>query len=156
LDEATLFLHQIEAILPQDKQQILNQVRDKETILAGKKVLIVDDDIRNVFALTATLEDKNMEIVAAHNGLQALQALENHPDVAVVLMDIMMPEMDGYEATRKIRAQIRFRKLPIIALTAKAMRDDKAKCIAAGANDYLSKPVDGERLLSLLRVWLYH
>jgi CheY-like chemotaxis protein len=156
LDEATLFLHQIEAILPQDKQQILNQVRDKETILADKKVLIVDDDIRNVFALTATLEDKNMEIVTAHNGLQALQALENHPDVAVVLMDIMMPEMDGYEAMQKIRAQIRFRKLPIIALTAKAMRDDKAKCIAAGANDYLSKPVDGERLLSLLRVWLYH
>ncbi|NJO16900.1 MAG: response regulator [Thioploca sp.] len=156
LDEVTLFLHQLEADLPPDKQQILNQVRDKEAILAGKKVLIVDDDIRNVFALTATLEDKNMEIVVAHNGLQALQALPDNPDVAVVLMDIMMPEMDGYEATRKIRAQPRFRKLPIIALTAKAMKDDKAKCIAAGANDYLSKPVDSERLLSLLRVWLYH
>jgi CheY-like chemotaxis protein len=97
-----------------------------------------------------------MEIVVAHNGLQALQALPDNPDVAVVLMDIMMPEMDGYEAMRKIRAQPRFRKLPIIALTAKAMKDDKAKCIAAGANDYLSKPVDSERLLSLLRVWLYH
>jgi signal transduction histidine kinase/DNA-binding response OmpR family regulator len=156
LDEATLFLHQIEASLPQDKQQILHQVRDKEAILAGKKVLIVDDDIRNVFALTATLEDKNMEIIMAHNGLQALQALQDNAEVAVVLMDIMMPEMDGYEATRNIRAQPRFRKLPIIALTAKAMKDDKAKCIAAGANDYLSKPVDSERLLSLLRVWLYH
>ena len=125
LDEVTLFLHQLEAVLPQDKQQILNQVRNKEAILAGKKVLIVDDDIRNVFALTATLEDKNV----AHSGLQALQALADNPDVAVVLMDIIMPEMDGYEAMRKIRAQPRFRKLLIIALTAKAMKDDKAKCI---------------------------
>ncbi|RKZ89576.1 MAG: histidine kinase [Candidatus Parabeggiatoa sp. nov. 1] len=155
LDETTLFLHQIEANLPKDKRNILRMVHDKEAILAKKKVLIVDDDARNVFALATVLEEKNMEVFAGDNGYEALQLLEEHPDIAVVLMDIMMPEMDGYEATKKIREQLCFQKLPIIALTAKAMKGDKAKCIKAGANDYLSKPVDTDKLISLMRVWLY-
>jgi signal transduction histidine kinase/DNA-binding response OmpR family regulator len=155
LDEATLFLHQVESKLSQKQQQILHKVHDKEAILAGKKVLLVDDDMRNVFALGATLEEKGMEIIVANHGQEAIEMLEKHPDTAVVLMDIMMPKMDGYEATRRIRAQLRFRKLPIITLTAKAMKGDKAKCIEAGANDYLAKPIDGDKLLSLLRVWLY-
>ncbi|NJO18312.1 MAG: response regulator [Thioploca sp.] len=155
LDEVTLFLHQIEAKLSQEQQQILHKVHDPQAILSGKKLLLVDDDMRNVFALAASLESKGMEIITAHHGQDALVRLSEHPDVAVVLMDIMMPGMDGYEATRKIRAQSQFRKLPIIALTAKAMKGDKAKCIEAGANDYLAKPVNTEKLVSLLRVWLY-
>ncbi len=155
LDEATLFLHQIEAKMPQDKQNMLRMVHDKNTILLGKKVLIVDDDIRNTFALTTFLEDNNMEVIVGNNGKEALRVLDKHPDVAIVLMDIMMPEMDGYQAMRQIRKQPNFRKLPIIALTAKAMKGDRAKCIEAGANDYLSKPVDTDKLISLMRVWLY-
>jgi signal transduction histidine kinase/CheY-like chemotaxis protein len=155
LDEATLFLHQVEANLPKDKRNMLRMVHDKEAILALKKVLIVDDDPRNSFALATILEDKQMEVLAGDNGFEALQVLDEHPDTAIVLMDIMMPEMDGYEAMRKIREQARFRPLPIIALTAKAMKGDKAKCIEAGANDYLSKPVDTDKLISLMRVWLY-
>jgi len=155
LDEATLFLHQLEANLSKDKQNLLRMVHDKEAILTNKKVMIADDDIRNTFALTTFLEDKHMEVVVGNNGKEALELLEEHSDVAIVLMDIMMPEMDGYEAMRQIRAQPRFRKLPIIALTAKAMKGDKGKCIEAGANDYLSKPVDTEKLISLMRVWLY-
>jgi signal transduction histidine kinase/CheY-like chemotaxis protein len=155
LDEATLFLHQLEANLSKDKRNILRMVHDKEAILTNKKVMIVDDDIRNTFALTTFLEDKNMEVVVGNNGKEALELLNEHPDIAVVLMDIMMPEMDGYEAMRQIRAQERFRKQPIIALTAKAMKGDKGKCIEAGANDYLSKPVDTDKLISLMRVWLY-
>jgi len=155
LDEATLFLHQIEANLPAPKRKMLRMVHDKEAILRHKKVLIVDDDTRNVFALATVLEDNEMEVIFANNGLQALTMLEEHEDVAIILMDIMMPEMDGYEAMQKIRKQVRFRKLPIIALTAKAMKGDKAKCLEAGANDYLSKPVDTEQLISLMRVWLY-
>ncbi len=155
LDEATLFLHQVEANLPAQKRQMLRMVHDKELILNEKKVLIVDDDVRNVFALATVLEERNMEVVAGNNGLEALTSLEEHPDISIVLMDIMMPEMDGYEAMRKIREQPQYRKLPIIALTAKAMKGDKAKCIDAGANDYLSKPVDTEKLISLMRVWLY-
>ncbi|EDN69909.1 Response regulator receiver [Beggiatoa sp. PS] len=155
LDEATLFLHQIEAKLPQEKRQMLRMVHDKETILANKKVLIVDDDARNIFALAIVLEDKNMEVIAGNHGKEALTLLDEHPDIAIILMDIMMPEMDGYEAIRKIREQPRFKRLPIIALTAKAMKGDKAKCIEAGANDYLSKPVNTDKLISLMRVWLY-
>jgi signal transduction histidine kinase/DNA-binding response OmpR family regulator/CHASE3 domain sensor protein/F0F1-type ATP synthase assembly protein I len=155
LDEATLFLHQIEANLPSVKRKMLKMVHDKEAILTNKKVLIADDDIRNTFALTTVLEDKNMEVVVANHGKEALELLEEHPDIAIVLMDIMMPEMDGYEAMRQIRVQQRYRKLPIIALTAKAMKGDKAKCIEAGANDYLSKPVETDKLISLMRVWLY-
>jgi signal transduction histidine kinase/CheY-like chemotaxis protein len=155
LDETTLFLHQVEANLPIEKRNMLQRVHDKEAILKGKKVLIVDDDIRNSFALTTFLEEKQMTVFIADHGKEALTLLDEEPDIALVLMDIMMPEMDGYEAMQKIRGQTRFRKLPIIALTAKAMKGDKAKCIDAGANDYLSKPVDMEQLTSLMRVWLY-
>ncbi len=155
LDEATLFLHQLEASLPKEKRSMLRMVHDKEAILTGKKVLVVDDDMRNTFALATVLEEKNMEVLIAKNGKEALSSLENNKDVSIILMDIMMPEMDGYEAMHHIRAQDRFRKLPIIALTAKAMKGDKAKCIEAGANDYLAKPVDMDKLVSLMRVWLY-
>jgi CheY-like chemotaxis protein len=155
LDEATLFLHQVEANLPAEKQKMLEQVRDKQAIFKDKKILMVDDDVRNVFALVNVLEEKGMEVIVGQNGKDALKLLEEHPDFDLVLMDIMMPEMDGYEAMREIRKQVRFRKLPIIALTAKAMKGDKAKCIEAGANDYLAKPLDKTKLLSLMRVWLY-
>ncbi|EDN71011.1 two-component hybrid sensor and regulator [Beggiatoa sp. PS] len=155
LNEVTLFLHQVEANLPKDKRNMLHLVHDKEAILAEKKVLIVDDDARNTFALAIVLEEKQMEVIAGNNGFEALKLLDEHQDIAIVLMDIMMPEMDGYEAMRQIRARDGFRKLPIIALTAKAMKSDKAKCIEAGANDYLSKPVDTDKLISLMRVWLY-
>ncbi len=155
LDEATLFLHQIEAHLSAPKREMLHQVHNKAAILKHKKILIVDDDTRNVFALATVLEEYDMEIVCSKNGKEALSRLEKHDDIAMVLMDIMMPEMDGYEAMHKIRKQPRFRKLPIIALTAKAMKGDKAKCIEAGANDYLAKPVNTDQLISLMRVWLY-
>jgi CheY-like chemotaxis protein len=155
LDETTLFLHQFEANLSEEKRDLLHQVHDKEAILRHKKVLIVDDDIRNLFALVTVLEDKDMEVIAATNGQEALDFLEKHPDIAIVLMDLMMPEMDGYEAMRNIRKQPSYYQVPIIALTAKAMKGDRAKCIEAGANDYLAKPVDSDKLLSLLRVWLY-
>jgi len=155
LDEATLFLHQLEANLPPYKRKMLKMVHDKEAILRQKKVLIVDDDMRNTFALLTVLEEKEVEVLVAENGKEALEMLEQHPDTHLVLMDIMMPEMDGYETMQSIRKQNRFRQLPIIALTAKAMAGDKAKCIEAGANDYLSKPVDTDKLISLMRVWLY-
>jgi signal transduction histidine kinase/CheY-like chemotaxis protein len=155
LDEATLFLHQVEANLPADKRNMLQMVHDKTKILHQKKVLIIDDDMRNTFALATVLEDYDMEVIVGADGKEGLTVLEENDNVAIVLMDIMMPEMDGYEAIRKIREQPRYRHLPIIALTAKAMKGDRAKCIEAGANDYLAKPVDTEKLLSLMRVWLY-
>jgi signal transduction histidine kinase/DNA-binding response OmpR family regulator/methyl-accepting chemotaxis protein len=155
LDEATLFLHQIEANLPANKRKMLRMVHDKTAILRQKKVLIIDDDMRNTFALTTMLEDYDMEVVIGADGKEGLTTLAENDDVAIVLMDIMMPEMDGYEAIRKIRQQPKSRHLPIIALTAKAMKDDRAKCIEAGANDYLAKPVDTNKLLSLMRVWLH-
>jgi hypothetical protein len=124
-------------------------------VLAGKKILIVDDDVRNIFALTSILEEHQMEVVFAENGRKGIELLQNTPDVDAVLMDIMMPEMDGYETMRAIRAQTKFRSLPILALTAKAMKGDREKCLEAGASDYIAKPVDTEQLLSLLRVWLY-
>jgi signal transduction histidine kinase/CheY-like chemotaxis protein/methyl-accepting chemotaxis protein len=155
LDEATLFLHQVETRLPNDKQEMLQMVHDREAILAHKKVLIVDDDMRNSFALTTALEEKEMTIVIAENGKEALTKLEQHEDIRIVLMDIMMPEMDGYEAIKEIRKRPHFRQLPIIALTAKAMKGDRIKCLDAGANDYLAKPVDTDKLLSLIRIWLY-
>lgn len=126
----------------------------KGAILRNKKVLIVDDDIRNTFALTTVLEESNLEVVVGSDGKEALALLEEEPDIDIVLMDIMMPEMDGYETMRKIREQPQYQKLPIIALTAKAMAGDRVKCIEAGANDYISKPVVSEKLLSLMRVWL--
>jgi len=155
LDEATLFLHQLEAKLPADKRSMLHVVHEKTAIFKYKKVLIVDDDIRNTYALAIVLEEYDMEIVTATNGKKGLSVLKANPDIAIVLMDIMMPEMDGYATIRAIRNQVQYSNLPIIALTAKAMKDDRAKCIEAGANDYLSKPVDTDKLLSLMRVWLY-
>ncbi|MEN8219978.1 MAG: response regulator [Pseudomonadota bacterium] len=155
LDEATLFLHQVEADLPKEKQQILRMVHDKEAILKNKKVLLVDDDIRNTFALMTLLEDKQLEIIVGNSGQEALDLLDKHPDIDIVLMDVMMPEMDGYEAMQRLRQQPRFSKLPIIAVTAKAMKGDKVKCLNAGASDYISKPLDTDKLLSLMRVWLY-
>jgi len=124
-------------------------------VLAGKKVMIVDDDMRNIFALTSALERYKMDISYAENGKDAIQMVDANPDVDAVLMDIMMPEMDGFKTTQRIREIPRFRKTPIIALTAKAMKGDREKCIEAGASDYITKPVDVEQLLSLLRVWLY-
>jgi tubulin-specific chaperone A len=155
LDETALFLHRVEADLPSDKRSMLRKVHDKETILKDKKILIVDDDRRNVFAISSVLEGRGLRVIAAANGRESLEALEEAPDIDLVLMDIMMPEMDGYEAIRAIRRDKRFGRLPIIALTAKAMLGDRVKCIEAGANDYLAKPVDPDKLLSLMRVWLY-
>jgi len=124
-------------------------------VFAGKQLLLVDDDMRNIYALSAQLEDFGFDITIANNGKEAIQALEDNPDTDIVLMDIMMPEMDGYEAMSLIRKQSRFQKLPILALTAKAMKDDRAKCLEAGANDYCSKPIDMGKLTSLMRVWLH-
>jgi len=156
LSEATLFLHQVESKMPKSKQKILKMMHRKEEALSGKKVLIVDDDMRNVFALTSVLEEASVKVIVGRNGREGLEQLDNNTDINLVLMDIMMPEMDGYEAMKQIRNNQKYRKLPIIALTAKAMKDDRDKCISAGANDYLTKPVDTDRLLSLLRVWMYN
>lgn len=154
LDETALFLHRTISNLPESKQQIINSLYDKETVFHAKKILLVDDDMRNVFALSKILKERGMEIIKAENGKAALEMLSKHPGINLVLMDIMMPEMDGYEAMKQIRLQEKFKDLPVIALTAKAMKDDKQKCIEAGANDYVAKPIDIERLLSLMRVWL--
>ena len=154
LAEVTLFLHRVEADLPKEKQKILQQVYDPETALQGKTVLLVDDDVRNVFALAPHLEQKGVIVLKAYDGKKALKKLEEHPNVNLILMDIMMPEMDGYEAIQEIRKQPQFQDVPIIALTAKAMPQDREKCLKLGANDYLSKPIDINKLLSLLRVWL--
>lgn len=153
--ETSLFLHRVESQLPEVQQKILHRMFNKEDALKGKKVLIVDDDMRNVFALTSILEDKGVSTMVGKNGKEGLEKLFAHSDVDLVLMDIMMPVMDGYEAMKLIRKDKRFGKLPIIALTAKAMKGDRHKCVAAGASDYLAKPVAPEKLLSLLRVWLY-
>ena len=155
LEEATLFLHQPGGQLPDEQRQVLEQLRNHASLLTGKRVLIVDDDVRNVFALTSVLERQGMTVLFAENGKDGIATLKQHPDVDLVLMDIMMPEMDGYETTAAIRRIPRFRKLPIIALTAKAMKGDREKSIAAGASDYITKPVDVDQLLSLIRVWLY-
>ena len=154
LDETALFLHRTINNLPDQKREIINSLYDKESIFNEKKILVVDDDMRNVFALSKVLKEKGMEVIKADNGVTALEALDKEQEMDLVLMDIMMPEMDGYEAMQKIRRQGKFRELPIIALTAKAMRDDKQKCLDAGASDYISKPVDVPRLLSLMQVWL--
>ena len=155
LDETALFLHRVEAKLPEQKRKMLEHLHDADSVVSGKRVLVVDDDVRNIFSLTSMLEDHGMMVRFAENGNQALEQLNKDPNVDAVLMDLMMPEMDGYETTKAIRAMERFRTLPIIALTAKAMKGDREKCIAAGASDYITKPVDTEQLLSLLRVWLY-
>ena len=155
LDEVSLFLHRVTEDFPEIQQKQIRMLRDKETVLHQKTILMVDDDIRNIFALSSVLEEKGMNVVIAENGREALEKLQDRQDIELVLMDIMMPEMDGYETMRHIRKQGQFNKLPIIALTAKAMKGDRQKCIDAGASDYLSKPVDTDKLLSLLRVWLY-
>jgi len=155
LDETTLFLHRVEADLPERQQKMLKMVHDKESILTGKKVLMVDDDMRNVFSLKKILEQSGIRIVVGKNGRDGIDRLNENHDIDLVLMDIMMPEMDGFEAMKEIRKQQQFKDLPIIALTAKAMKGDRSKCIEAGANDYLAKPVDVDRLFSMLRVWLY-
>ncbi|MCP4154147.1 MAG: response regulator [bacterium] len=155
LAEMSLFLHRITKQLPPKKSTSEELNLDRETVMTGKKILIVDDDMRNVFALSSILEKKGTDILVGSNGKKGLEKLHSEPDVDLILMDIMMPIMDGYETIKKIRRDNRFQKLPIIALTAKAMKGDRNKCIAAGANDYLAKPVDPDKLLSLLRVWLY-
>jgi CheY-like chemotaxis protein/signal transduction histidine kinase/CHASE3 domain sensor protein len=154
LDETALFLHRTITSLPKSRQLTINNLHNKEDIFNDKKILLVDDDSRNVFALSKILNERGMVIIKAENGKYALEALEIHPDIDLVLMDIMMPEMDGYEAMRQIRSQKKHQGLPVIALTAKAMNNDKQKCIDAGANDYIAKPIDVERLLSLMRVWM--
>jgi CheY-like chemotaxis protein len=155
LDETALFLHRVEARLPEQKRRILEQLHNTDAVFAGKHVLIVDDDVRNIFSLTSMLEEHGMSVSFAENGRDAIARLESSSGTDLVLMDVMMPGMDGYETTRAIREEARFRTLPIIALTAKAMKGDREKCIAAGASDYITKPVDTEQLLSLMRVWLY-
>ncbi len=142
------------AKLAPDKREILRNLHDSDGVLEGRKVLIVDDDIRNIFALSSVLEWRNMLIYSAETGSDAIQVLQDHPDIDVVLMDIMMPEMDGYETMRAIRQISHFKNLPIIAVTAKAMKGDREKCIDAGAWDYLAKPVDSDQMLAVLRAWL--
>lgn len=155
LDETTLFLHRVEADLPEDKRRILQKLHNKEELFEGKKIMLVDDDIRNVFALSSVLEGYSMEVTFAENGREALEMLQADPNYDLILMDMMMPEMDGYETMRRLRQMPEFEKMPIIALTAKAMKEDRAKCIEAGASDYMKKPIQTEQLLSLMRVWLY-
>ena len=155
LNEASLFLHWLESTLPSARRPAAESIDHRDDIFEGKQLLLVDDDMRNIYALSAQLEELGFDITIANNGRESLEALDANPDIDIVLMDIMMPEMDGYEAMGHIRDQARFKKLPILALTAKAMKDDRAKCIDAGANDYCSKPIDMTKLTSLLRVWLH-
>ena len=155
LDETSLFLHRVESKLPESKRKMLEQLHNTDALFVGRKILIVDDDVRNVFALTSALEANGMDVLFAENGREGIEALQSAGDVDLVLMDVMMPEMDGYETTQAIRLLPEFEKLPIIALTAKAMKGDRERSIAAGASDYITKPVDTDQLLSLMRVWLY-
>jgi signal transduction histidine kinase/DNA-binding response OmpR family regulator/HAMP domain-containing protein len=155
LYETALFLHRVEENLPEPKRQLLEQLHKKDPILTDKKALIIDDDMRNIFALTSLLERYEMQVVYAENGRDGIEMLNHTSDIDVALVDIMMPEMDGYEAMRQIRGMKEFKSLPLIALTAKAMKGDREKCIEAGASDYITKPADSEQLLSLLRVWLF-
>jgi signal transduction histidine kinase/DNA-binding response OmpR family regulator/HAMP domain-containing protein len=154
VDRAALFLHRAEAALPTPTRKLLGQLRTGDAPLQGKKVLVVDDDIRNVFALTSTLEQRGMKVVFAENGREGIERLHQHPNTDLVLLDIMMPEMDGYETAQAIRSMSRFEHLPIISLTAKAMKGDREKAIAAGASDYITKPVDIDQLVAMMRVWL--
>jgi HAMP domain-containing protein/CheY-like chemotaxis protein/signal transduction histidine kinase len=155
LDETALFLHRVVADLPPEKQRMLERLHRSDDALVGKKVLVVDDDVRNIFALSSVLERRGMVVLTAGTGREAISTVESTPDVAIVLMDIMMPEMDGYETMQVMRQNPQFRRLPIIALTAKAMKGDREKCLEAGASEYLAKPVNTEQLLSALRMWLH-
>jgi CheY-like chemotaxis protein/signal transduction histidine kinase/CHASE3 domain sensor protein len=155
LDETILFLHRMESRLPKEKQQIIRKLHRSDEVLQNRKILIVDDDMRNIYSLTNALEEQGLRCITAENGNEAINILKKHPDTDIILMDVMMPEMDGYEATQEIRKMNKFAKLPIIALTAKAMKGDREKCLEAGMSDYIAKPVNMDQLLSLLRVWLY-
>jgi CheY-like chemotaxis protein len=154
LDEVTLFLHKVESKLSSERQTMLKTVRGRDRVFEGRTILLVDDDVRNVFALTSALEQRGAKVEVGRNGFEAISKLNELEVVDLVLMDVMMPGMDGLEATRRIRQDPRFTRLPIIAVTAKAMKDDQEQCLAAGANDYLAKPIDLTRLYSLLRVWM--
>jgi signal transduction histidine kinase/HAMP domain-containing protein/DNA-binding response OmpR family regulator len=154
-DETALFLHRVVTDLPAEKQAMLEKLHNSKEVLRGRKVLVVDDDARNIFALTSLLENQEMKVIAATDGRSAIDFIHQTPDIALVLMDIMMPEMDGYETMREIRQDAKFRTLPILALTAKAMKGDREKCLDAGASDYIAKPVNTDQLLSLMRVWLF-
>ncbi len=141
--------------LPATKQRMLERLTSSDDDLIGRTVLLVDDDARNIFALSSVLERRGMSVLTATTGNEAIQLIESNPDIAIVLMDIMMPEMDGYQTMAQIRKNDKFRRLPMIALTAKAMKGDREKCLDAGASDYLAKPVNTEQLLSALRIWLH-
>jgi len=153
LAEASLYLHLPETTLPEAKRMMLEASLRRDPALEGHKVLIVDDDVRNIFALTSALEAYEIKVLSAENGCAGIEALNKHPDVELVLMDIMMPEMDGYQTIRAVRRIERFKDLPIIALTARAMKTDRDKCVEAGASEYIAKPLDMDQLLSMLRVW---
>ena len=155
LDETALFLHRVVTDLPEEKQKMFERLHGSNEILRGRKVLVVDDDVRNIFALTSLLENQEMDVLSAPNGRDAIGIIRNTSDVSIVLMDIMMPDMDGYETIREIRKAPEFRTIPILALTAKAMKGDREKCLNAGASDYIAKPVNTDQLLSLMRVWLF-
>jgi CheY-like chemotaxis protein len=155
LDETALFLHRVVADLPIEKQKMLERLHNSDEDLVGKTVLLVDDDARNIFALSSALERRGMNVLTATTGSEAIALVESTTELALVLVDIMMPGMDGYQTVQVIRADPAFRRLPIIALTAKAMKGDREKCLEAGASDYLAKPVDTEQLLSALRMWLH-
>jgi CheY-like chemotaxis protein len=155
LDETALFLHRVVTDLPPNKQAMLERLHGSKEILRSRKVLVVDDDARNIFALTSLLENHEVDVISTNKGKDAIELIETTPDISLVLMDIMMPEMDGYETIRRIRLEPEYRTLPILALTAKAMKGDREKCLEAGASDYISKPVNTDQLLSLMRVWLY-
>jgi CheY-like chemotaxis protein len=155
LDETALFLHRVISDLPAQQRRMLENLHTSNEALAERKVLVVDDDIRNIFAVSSILERQGMQVVTATNGEEAIQRLQSTPDTALVLMDIMMPDMDGYETMREIRRRPAFRSLPIIALTAKAMKGDREKCLEAGASDYIAKPVHTDQLLATLRQWLH-
>ena len=154
-DETALFLHQVAADMPAEKKRMLERLHSSDEVLAGRTVLVVDDDTRNIFALSSALERRGMNVLTATTGREAVSLLESSPEVAIVLMDIMMPEMDGYETIALIRGKPALRRLPIVALTAKAMKGDREKCLEAGASDYLAKPVNTEQLFSALRLWLH-
>ena len=154
-DETALFLHRVVADLPEPKQRMLERLHSSNEVLRNRKVLVVDDDARNIFALTTLLENHEIEVISATNGRQAIDLIERTENLSAVFMDIMMPEMDGYETMREIRKSPKFRALPILALTAKAMKGDREKCLEAGASDYIAKPVNTEQLMSMLRLWLY-
>jgi CheY-like chemotaxis protein len=155
LDETALFLHRVVTNLPPEKQKMLERLNSSDEDLVGRTALLVDDDPRNIFALSSALERRGMKVLTSTTGKEAIELVESTPDLAIVLMDIMMPEMDGYQTIGAIRQKSPFRRLPIIALTAKAMKGDREKCLEAGASDYLAKPVNTEQLLSALRMWLH-